>query len=107
MRAVSVEPVIIGPCRLYNADCRDVLPTLEGIDAVVTDPPFGIGFAAQPTKWQRRAGHEPKAWDDQPADCSGLLDLAGTVAIWGGNYFTLPPSRGWLTWVKPDAPPSM
>jgi site-specific DNA-methyltransferase (adenine-specific) len=103
------EPVVIGPCRLYLGDCREVLRQLpEGsVDAVVTDPPFGIGFAAQPTKWQRRAGQEPKAWDDEAADCSGLLGMAESVAIWGGNYFGLPPSRGWLAWVKPDAPPSM
>jgi DNA modification methylase len=28
---------------LYNADCREVLPTLGKVDAVVTDPPYGIG----------------------------------------------------------------
>lgn len=33
--------VVIGPCRLINADCMDVLPTLTGVDAVVTDPPYG------------------------------------------------------------------
>lgn len=30
--------------KLYLADCRDVLPHLSGVDAVVTDPPYGIGF---------------------------------------------------------------
>ena len=30
--------------QLYCADCMDVLPHLSGVDAVVTDPPFGIGF---------------------------------------------------------------
>lgn len=29
---------------LYCADCLDVLPQLSGVDAVVTDPPYGIGF---------------------------------------------------------------
>ena len=29
---------------LYNGDCLDVLPTLTGVDAVVTDPPYGIDF---------------------------------------------------------------
>lgn len=29
---------------LYNADCLEVLPTLTGVDAVVTDPPYGIGL---------------------------------------------------------------
>lgn len=35
---------IIGDARLICADCRDVLPTLGKVDAVVTDPPYGIGF---------------------------------------------------------------
>lgn len=53
---------------LYHGDCREVLPTLSGVDAVVTDPPFGIGFAAQPTKWQRMAGKKPEAWDRAEED---------------------------------------
>ena len=38
------EPVIIGNATLYQGDCLEILPTLSGIDAVVTDPPYGIGF---------------------------------------------------------------
>ncbi len=34
----------IGKATLYLADCLDVLPTLGRVDAVITDPPFGIGF---------------------------------------------------------------
>jgi site-specific DNA-methyltransferase (adenine-specific) len=34
----------IGACTLYLGDCRDVLPTLGKVDAVVTDPPFGMAF---------------------------------------------------------------
>lgn len=29
---------------LYLGDCREILPTLGKVDAVVTDPPYGIGF---------------------------------------------------------------
>lgn len=36
-----MTPVIIGNATLYNADCRDVLPILTGVDAVITDPPYG------------------------------------------------------------------
>ena len=36
-----------------------------------------------------------------------VLAAAPVQAIWGGNYYALPPSRGWLSWFKPDAPPSM
>lgn len=31
---------------IYNADCRDVLPFLEPVDLVLTDPPYGIGHAS-------------------------------------------------------------
>lgn len=96
-----------GAIALYCGDSREIVPGLRGVDCIVTDPPYGISFAAQPTKWQRLAGHTPEAWDDVPADVSELISLAPTVAVWGGNYFTLPPSRGWLSWFKPDAPPSM
>lgn len=98
-----------GRYTLYHGDCLEILPTLEAgsVDAVVTDPPFGIGFAAQPTKWQRLSGQKPEGWDDARPDVSGLLTLAPIVVVWGGNYFSLPVSRGWLIWNKPDAPPSM
>lgn len=98
----------IGNATLYLGDCYEVLGQLGSVDCVVTDPPYGIGFAGQPTKWQRRAGHAPKAWDDKPAEAiAEIAALGARQAVWGGNYYPLPPSRGWLSWFKPDAPPSM
>lgn len=35
---------VIGDCTLYLGDCREVLPTLPPVGAVVTDPPYGIGW---------------------------------------------------------------
>lgn len=103
-----MNPVTIGNATLYLGDCLEILPTLPKVDAVITDPPYGIGFAAHPTKWQRRAGYQPQAWDNEAsAVVPSLLYLADCVVIWGGNYYELPPSRGWLSWFKPDAPPSM
>jgi site-specific DNA-methyltransferase (adenine-specific) len=98
----------IGNATLYLGDCREILPLLPASDAVITDPQYGIGFAAQPTKWQRRAGKKPKAWDDAPTDNLDAVRRHGRVqVVWGGNYYALPTSRGWLSWFKPDAPPSM
>lgn len=34
----------IGLATLYLGDCRDIALMLSGIDVVVTDPPYGIGF---------------------------------------------------------------
>jgi site-specific DNA-methyltransferase (adenine-specific) len=95
---------------IYCADNARVLPHLPPCDLLLTDPPFGIGFAAQPTKWQRRAGKVAQSWDDAtPEEWTLLLarKLCDRQIIWGGNYFGLPASRCWLSWYKPDAPPSM
>jgi len=98
----------IGDATLYLGDCMEVLPLLDRVDAVITDPPYGIGFAAQPTKWQRLAGKQAEGWDDAIApDMDALRALGDVQIIWGGNYYPLPSTRGWLSWFKPDAPPSM
>jgi site-specific DNA-methyltransferase (adenine-specific)/modification methylase len=83
-------------------DCRDVLPLLSKVDAVVTDPPYGI--ANKGGKWGKKAEHH---WDTEAPDfLSDLLALGDEAIVWGGNYFSLPPSRGWLAWRKPDRVPS-
>lgn len=88
----------IGSCILIHGDCRDVLPTLGKVDAVVTDPPYGIGI----TKSNRIAvsvGMGGKNWDNKPADLS-FLDVDVASIIWGGNYFAMPACRGFLVWDK-------
>lgn len=32
---------------IYHGDCLEIAPTLAGIDAVVTDPPYGVGFRGE------------------------------------------------------------
>jgi DNA modification methylase len=33
-------------CTIYHGDCREILPHLEPVDLVVSDPPFGINHAS-------------------------------------------------------------
>ena len=40
----SFHRVHIGDCTLYRADCREVLPLLPKVDAVISDPPYGVDF---------------------------------------------------------------
>jgi len=97
---------VIGNAKLYLGDCRDVLPTLGRVGAVVTDPPYGLG-----DKWNGGGGsaksswsfnpNEAKAWDGQTAESVvELADLASEVVVWGRNYYAMPPSRCWLIWDK-------
>lgn len=94
-----MNPVIIGDATLYLGDCMDILPTLPKVDAVITDPPYGIGIAANPV----RQMHEKLDWDNAVPDNSIIerVVVAGDVAVlWGGNYFELPPSQCFFVWDK-------
>ena len=52
MSAIRTEH--IGDATLYLGDCLEILPTLEGVDAVVTDPPYGISHASNHgASWER------------------------------------------------------
>lgn len=96
----------IGDCRLILGDCLEVMPTLGPVDAVVTDPPYGIGEA--------RAGNESRSclaksrdygrseWDDKTADeaISLAISISNHCIIFGGNYYDLPPTSCWFVWDK-------
>jgi DNA modification methylase len=97
-----------GSVKLWLADCLDVLPTLaEGsVDAVVTDPNYGINAArdrnSQKHGWR---DYDCPGWDKErpPRECfDAFLSLRKPTTIWGGNYFTdwIPPSDKWLIWDK-------
>ena len=98
---------IIGDATLILGDCREILPTLGKVDAVVTDPPYGIGEAAGANKSRSNIAvakdYGSTSWDDQPID-NDLLRLVMLAGRWnvifGGNYYSLPATRCWLIWDK-------
>lgn len=104
------EDITLGPVRLIRGDCTLIAPTLEGVDAVITDPPYGIQAAkAKAHSSIRDSDAVPEAaWDDcRPPEAflRSIANIGSVQAIWGGNYFAdcLPASSGWLVWRKPEA----
>lgn len=97
--------------QLHLGDCLEVMRSMpdKSVDAVITDPPYGIADI-----WKGGASHgwgvaslaTPKRneWDVKPTKeyFDEILRIADKVIIWGGNYFDLPISRGWLVWSKPE-----
>ena len=116
-----MNPVTIGDATLYLGDCMDILPTLGKVDAVITDPPYGIGESSKKVESRQRGGklgtllgYKGKAmadqkdygsfdWDQSPPPAElidALRSISDHQAIFGGNYFHLPPSSCWLVWDK-------
>jgi len=112
-QAVAVDnPIIkeerIGDCRLILGDCVSVMPALGKVDAVVTDPPYGIGRDGQKRTTGGNGGrkfYEFKGWDTarpSPEIFAEILSNSDEQIVWGGNYFAdlLPVTGKWLVWDK-------
>lgn len=92
---------------IYHGDCREILPHLQNVDLVLTDPPYGLGEnnkrAISRGNIARPTDYGDFNWDNAPAS-KERLDMAILKSkksiLWGGNYFEVPPSKGWLVWDK-------
>jgi len=99
------DVVHIGDATLYHGDCMDILPHLGKVDAVVTDPPYGKK-PLRPRSEKLGGGktkHTNKdcIWDLIESERLKLaMSLADKNIIWGGQYYSLPPTNCWLVWDK-------
>ena len=98
---------IIGDATLYLGDCSEILPTLDKVDAVVTDPPYGIGESAGKNKSRGNLAlakdYGNDDWDISPISDDLMKSVVGAgrnAIVFGGNYYAMPPSKCWLIWDK-------
>jgi site-specific DNA-methyltransferase (adenine-specific) len=99
------EPVVIGDATLYLGDCLEILPTLGPVDAVVTDPPYGIGYQhgayRTATEHVKRRGHPRITGDDVPFDPTPLLAFPRVLMFGADVYRARLPSDGtFIAWDK-------
>jgi len=93
---------------LYLGDCLEILPTLEGVDALVSDPPYGIDYANPHGRrkmpdgsWRHFDGGKKIIGDDQDFNPAPLLNFP-IVVLWGANHYAhrLTHNGKWLVWDK-------
>ena len=103
------NPVIIGDAQLYLGDCLEILPTLGDVDAVITDPPYGVGLGEHLASKDRRTdrvlvkdGYD--AYQDSAENYDAIVRPAIEQAIANatrGLVFAVPPTAWSLP--VPDA----
>jgi site-specific DNA-methyltransferase (adenine-specific) len=95
--------------QIFHGRCEDILPQLDlsEVTLLLTDPPYGLGERWSGGTWGAAPMYaDAKRWDVvvdlvvDPTLMASLLRVAETAIIWGGNYYSLPPSRGFLAWIK-------
>jgi site-specific DNA-methyltransferase (adenine-specific) len=111
------EPHIerIGDAVLYLGDCYTILPTLPPVDAVVTDPPYGVALNTDGTRFSGgtaghigrkgnrvgSAGGRPILNDSAPFDPAFLTGYGEVQIVWGWNNYPDKLPRGTcLVWLK-------
>jgi site-specific DNA-methyltransferase (adenine-specific) len=98
----------IGDATLYLGDCLELIGPWLKVDAVITDPPYGMNLN---TDWSGMSGwsgaktgnsYEAVQGDDKPFNPSPWLAAAPVCLFWGAQYFAsrLPDSGGWLVFNK-------
>lgn len=88
---------------VYCGDCREILQILGRVDAVVTDPPYGIGFISPPAGPKHTLGKAtiaPIVGDDAPFDPSFMM--AWPCVLFGADHYSerLPAGGVFHVWDK-------
>lgn len=105
-----MNPIVTDKYTLYLGDCLEYMKTMpdKSVDAVITDPPYGMYLATNYRERKRTALAEcnnfaPIIGDDISFDPTPFLEFE-RVVLFGANYYAdkLPISGAWIVWDKLD-----
>jgi site-specific DNA-methyltransferase (adenine-specific) len=100
---MTFEKQQIGPHTLYRGDCITILPTLGKVDAVVTDPPYGVGFKYE-SHDDTRNGYQDwcATWFQYCQELSPTTFMScGAPNV--GMWHEIAPFKWQVAWLKPTA----
>lgn len=101
---MSPRKEVIGDAELWLGDCMEILPMLGKVDAVITDPPYGVGLAGKSNKWRPEMSGGYVSFDDTPENVSAnvIPRFAAALAMAGRAVLT-PGNRMAHSYPQPDA----
>lgn len=86
---------------IYNADCRDVLPTLGRFDLLLTDPPYGYGWKTNYSRFSKGFTDKKAIKNDTtPVDVEPWIDLTEEQIVMGCNATGHSRPGSYLIWDK-------
>ena len=97
---VGSEMCIRDSLEITCEDCMALMARYpdKHFDLAIVDPPYGIGVNSMNMGSRKTVRPDKKNWDDEiptPEYFAELRRVSKKQIVWGGNYFPLPPSRGW------------
>lgn len=89
---------------IYHGDCRDVIPLLSGVDAVATDPPYGVNLGDADTGQERERGRQSYTmFSDTPEYLNAVIVPCFVDALRISKRAALTPgNRNAFLYPKPD-----
>jgi site-specific DNA-methyltransferase (adenine-specific) len=90
----------IGQCTLYLGDCRDIIPEIGGVDAVVTDPPYGVGLG-EITSAIGKTGYESFV-DTRENVRRSIIPVIDSIRHIAGCVVLTPGSAAMMDYPEPD-----
>lgn len=97
-----VQKVVIGDATLYQGDCMDILPTLSRVDAVITDPPYGLGLRTGTIGVGRQHKNNYMGFDDSPEYVQQSVIPAIVMALFKSSSAVITPGASCM-WMYPPA----
>lgn len=99
------EEILAEGVSLICGDCREVLPTLERVDVVITDPPYGIGGGSGTVGKNRAHKHDYISFEDTEEKIIEIVIPAFLEAlrISNGRAVITPGPKCLTYYPKPDA----
>lgn len=95
--------------KLYNVDCMEAMKEIPDkyFELAIVDPEYGINVTSMNMGGRQTVKPDKnKKWDKKPPSKEyfrEIMRVSNNQIIWGGNYFELPPTRGFVIWDKGDS----